>query len=150
MRFLLVDRILELEPLKRIVAAKEIKAEEDYFPDHFPGYPVVPGVLQVESMAQAAGKCLMAGMDDSRWPVLIQVKQANFRKPVPPGSLLRIEAEIQACNEKTAQAQARILCGEALMSDAALMFGFIPKGMLQAGFRDEVLAAYLESGRPQP
>ena len=143
MRFLLVDRILELEALKRIVATKEISPDEDYFPDHFPGHPIVPGVLQVEMMAQSAGKCLMAGIDADLWPVLLQVRQANFRKPVPPGSKLRIEAEITACNRNTAAAQAKIHCDGQVMSDAALMFGFIQKSLLPQGFQDEVLSAYL-------
>jgi 3-hydroxyacyl-[acyl-carrier-protein] dehydratase len=143
MRFLLVDRILELDALKRIVATKEISPDEDYFPDHFPGYPVVPGVLQVEMMAQTAGKCLMAGIDASLWPVLIQVRQANFRKSVLPGASLRIEAEIQACNQSTATAHGKIHCDGQVVADCTVLFGFIQKSLLPAGFQDEVLAAYL-------
>lgn len=149
MRFLLVDRILELEPLKRIVTSKRIDPEEDYFPDHFPGYPVVPGVLQVEMMAQSAGKCLMAGMDETQWPVLLQVRQANFRKSVLPGADLRIEAEIQSSNQSTAGAHAKIRCGDQVVADAVLMFGFIKKDLLQPGFKDEVLAAYLKEKQAQ-
>lgn len=147
MRFLLVDRILELEPLKRIVTAKEISLDEDYFPDHFPGYPVVPGVLQVEMMAQSAGKCLMAGIDATLWPVLLQVRQANFRKSVFPGASLRIEAEIQSCNRSTATSIAKIRCQEQVVADATLIFAFIQKNLLPAGFQDEVLAAYLASAQ---
>ncbi len=65
MRFLLVDQILELEPVKRIITSKWAAPDEDYFADHFPGYPVVPGVLLLEMIAQSAGKCLMAGMDSA-------------------------------------------------------------------------------------
>lgn len=149
MRFLLVDRILELEPLKRIVTTKEIGHEEDYFPDHFPGYPVVPGVLQVEMMAQSAGKCLMAGIDGSLWPVLLQVRQANFRKSVLPGSSLRIEAEILTCNDKIATAHAKIFCDGHAVADTTLVIGFIAKGLLQDGFKDEVLAAYQKGELPK-
>ena len=147
MRFLLVDEILELEPLKRIVTAKEVKRDEDYFADHFPGYPVVPGVLQVEMMAQSAGKCLMAGIDPSLWPVLLQVRQANFRKSVPPASTLRIEAEILSCNKSTASAHAKIRSGDQVVADAGMVFGFIRKDLLQPGFQDEVLAAFLDRGQ---
>jgi 3-hydroxyacyl-[acyl-carrier-protein] dehydratase len=150
MRFQLVDRILELEPLKRIVTTKEIAPDEDYFPDHFPGYPIVPGVLQVEIMAQSAGKCLMAGIDASLWSVLLQVRQANFRKSVLPGSSLRIEAEILSCNQSTATATAKTRCDDQVVSDTTLVFGFIKKDLLPAGFQDEVLAAFLEGERPKP
>jgi 3-hydroxyacyl-[acyl-carrier-protein] dehydratase len=143
MRFLLVDQILELEPLKRIVTTKEIGAEEDYFPDHFPGYPVVPGVLQVEMMAQSAGKCLMAGIDPTQWPVLLQVRQANFRKSIFPKSKLRIEAEILSCNRSTASAFSKVWCESQTVADATLVFGFIDKSFLQADFQDEVLQAFL-------
>jgi 3-hydroxyacyl-[acyl-carrier-protein] dehydratase len=150
MRFLLVDRILELEPVKRIVTTKQIAEDEDYFRDHFPGYPVVPGVLQVEMMAQSAGKCLMAGIDKSQWPVLLQVRQANFRKIVTPGASLRIEAQILSCNNSTATSFAKILLDEQLVADATLVFGFIQKNLLTAGFEDEVLAAYLGHAPDKP
>ena len=143
MRFLLVDQILELDPLKRIVTTKKVEPDEDYFADHFPGYPVVPGVLQVEMMAQSAGKCVMAGIEASKWPVLVQVRQANFRQIVLPGSSLRIDAEIVSCNSNTATASAKIWCEDRVVADASLMFGFIQRNLLQSGFQDEVLSEYL-------
>jgi len=144
MRFVLVDEILELDPLKRIVTTKKVGTDEDYFPDHFPGYPVVPGVLQVEMMAQSAGKCLMAAIDSPRWPILLQVRQANFRKSVVPGAFLRIEAQIGSCNSNTATASAKIWSADEIVADATLVFGFIEKSLLQTGFQDEVLDAYLK------
>ena len=143
MRFLLVDRILELEAGKRIVAEKWISPEEDYFRDHFPGYPIVPGVLLVEMMAQAGGKCLMADIDRSQWPVLLQVNRANFRKIVRPGSTVRIEATIESCNKLTANARGVVTCEGAPVADSSITYGFIAKDLLTANFEDEVLRNYL-------
>jgi 3-hydroxyacyl-[acyl-carrier-protein] dehydratase len=143
MRFLLVDRILELEAAKRIVAEKWVAPEEDYFADHFPGHPIVPGVLLVEMMAQTAGKCLMAGVDRTQWPILLQITRANFRKSVTPGSTVRIEAAIESCNNRTASARGFITCEGSRVADSSLMFGFIAKDLLAANFEDEVLRNYL-------
>ena len=142
MRFRLVDEIIELRPGVSIVARTTIDPNADYFADHFPGHPVVPGVLQVEMMAQSAGKCLMSAIEPARWPVLIQIRSANFRKSVPPGAELAIEATIVSTSASTASATASIKTGGATVSDATLVFGFIDKTLLAPGFRDEVLAAY--------
>ncbi len=151
MRFLLVDRILELDAAKRIVAEKWIAPQEDYFADHFPGHPIVPGVLLVEMMAQTAGKCLMAGVDRTQWPILLQITRANFRKSVTPGSTVRIEAAIESCNNRTASARGFITCEGSRVADSSLMFGFIPKDLLAANYEDEVLRNYRATqggGRP--
>jgi 3-hydroxyacyl-[acyl-carrier-protein] dehydratase len=143
MRFLLVDRILDLEAGKRIVAEKWVAPDEDYFPDHFPGYPIVPGVLLVEMMAQAGGKCLMAAIDHDQWPILLQITRANFRRQVVPGSTLRIEATIASCNKSTATAQGFIICDGMRVADSTITYGFIAKDLLTVGFQDEILHRYL-------
>ena len=147
MRFLLVDRILDLEAGKRIVAEKWVAPEEDYFRDHFPGYPIVPGVLLVEMIAQAGGKCLMADIDRGQWPILLQITRANFRKQVTPGSTVRIEATIESCNNLTANARGFITCEGTRVAEASLTYGFIPKDLLVAGFEDEVLRNYLAKSK---
>jgi len=150
MRFILVDEIRELEPLKRIVAMKHVSSEEDYFPDHFPGYPVVPGVLLVEMIAQAAGKCLIAGIDKSLWPVFLQIRQANFRRSVLPDSSLVIEAFIETCNEKTSAAKGKVLCEGQVMAEASILLGFISRSFLKPDYEDAVLQNYFLNQRKQP
>jgi 3-hydroxyacyl-[acyl-carrier-protein] dehydratase len=87
--FRFVDRILELTPGARIVAVKNVTANDPHLAAHFPGDPLMPGVLLVEAMAQAAGLLLPAGAS----AVLAQIKEARFRRPAVPGDSLRLEAE---------------------------------------------------------
>jgi beta-hydroxyacyl-ACP dehydratase FabZ len=90
--FLLVDAITELEP-ERIVGIKNVTANEPFMPGHFPDYPVMPGVLVVEAMAQVAGVLVLKQIEDrhSKLVLLASIEQAKFRKPVRPGDQLRIE-----------------------------------------------------------
>src|SRR5262249_7152103 len=94
MRFLLVDKIYELEPGKRIKASKTLPASEELFVDHFPGFPVVPGVLLTEMMAQAAGKCLDATGDHPGRAILGKIHSASFRSWVRPDEEAMLHAEI--------------------------------------------------------
>lgn len=95
--FLLVDRVLELEPGKRIVALKNVTVNEPFFEGHFPHYPVMPGVLIVEAMAQAAAllsfKSVGTKRDDNTVVYLVGVDGARFKRPVVPGDALILEAE---------------------------------------------------------
>src|SRR6266487_3226253 len=92
---LLVDRILELEP-DRIVGIKNVTANEPFFPGHFPAYPVMPGVLIVEAMAQVAGVLVLSQIEDraNKLVFLATIEQAKFRRPVRPGDQLRIEMKV--------------------------------------------------------
>jgi len=143
MRFILTDEIIELEPLRRIVATKHVRHDEDYFIDHFPGHPVVPGVLLVEMIAQAAGRCLIAGIDSSRWPIFLQIRQANFRKSVLPDSHLRIEVNVETFNRSTSSARGKVLLEGEVAADASILLGFIARDLLLPDFEDPVLKAYL-------
>lgn len=92
--FLLVDRIVELEHGKRCVGIKNVSINEPFFPGHFPGHPVMPGVLIVEAMAQVAGiMAYLASDEETRKKVsyFMAIDSAKFRKPVMPGDQLRIE-----------------------------------------------------------
>jgi len=85
--FLLIDRITEFEPTKRLVAIKNVTINEPFFQGHFPGYPIMPGVLVVEAMAQAGGIIMMHEMEDrhSKLVVFTGIERAKFRRMVRPG-----------------------------------------------------------------
>lgn len=93
--FLLVDRIVELEA-DRVVGIKNVTANEPFFQGHFPDYPVMPGVLIVEAMAQVAGVMVLQSMPDraNKLVLLVAVENARFRKPVVPGDCLRMEMKV--------------------------------------------------------
>lgn len=94
--FLLIDRVIEIERKKRIVAIKNVTANEPYFQGHFPGYPIVPGVLMVEAMAQAGGALLLTEVPDRDHKLMVftGIERAKFRKPIVPGDQVRIEVEV--------------------------------------------------------
>lgn len=103
--FLLVDRVIELEPQKRVVAIKNVTINEPFFQGHFPGHPIMPGVLIVEAMAQAGGVLLMGAVEDPESKVVyfMSIDNIKFRKPVKPGDQLRFEVELVQLRGKVAR-----------------------------------------------
>jgi 3-hydroxyacyl-[acyl-carrier-protein] dehydratase len=95
--FLLIDRVLELKRKEHIVAIKNVTINEPFFNGHFPGLPIMPGVLIVEAIAQAGGALLLTEVEDRTDKVMVftGIERAKFRRPVSPGDQLRIEVEVQ-------------------------------------------------------
>lgn len=143
MRFLLVDRICELEPGKSIRAEKTFAASEDFFQDHFPGFPIVPGVLLTEVMGQAAGKCLDAERRPRGKAVLMEIRNARFRGWVRPDELMTTYATITSSNEQYAIANCHLEVGGVRKCSAEIRAAFVPVTQLGPEFRDEVLESYL-------
>lgn len=94
--FLLIDRVTELTRTKRIVAIKNVTINEPFFVGHFPSFPIMPGVLVVEAMAQAGGVLLLTEFPDREQKLLLftGIEKAKFRRPVTPGDQLRIEVDV--------------------------------------------------------
>ena len=129
--FLLIDRVLSFEPRKRITAIKNVTCNEPFFTGHFPGLPVMPGVLVIEAMAQAGGVLTMVSRDNPFAPdarrqfFLVKVDNARFSRMVVPGDTLKIEVVLSrvirnmalyTCTAHVAEelvASADILCAEA-------------------------------------
>jgi 3-hydroxyacyl-[acyl-carrier-protein] dehydratase len=123
--FLLVDRVVELVPNERIVAIKAVSVNEPFFPGHFPHYHVMPGVLIVEAMAQAAGILSLksAGQkNDGGWVYyFVGIDGARFKKPVVPGDTLRIEVTQGRVARGMGKFTAVARVGEAVVAEAELL-----------------------------
>ena len=121
--FLLVDRIIELEEGKRIVGIKNLTINEPFFQGHFPGRPIMPGVLQMEAMAQVAGILLNRTLGgEGKISFFAAIDNARFRRPVVPGDQLRMEIEIIVAKPRLSKVSAKAFVDGKLVSEADLMF----------------------------
>ncbi|HKT88825.1 MAG TPA: 3-hydroxyacyl-ACP dehydratase FabZ [Candidatus Sulfotelmatobacter sp.] len=116
--FLLIDRVLELKRKERIVAIKNVTINEPFFNGHFPGLPIMPGVLIVEAIAQAGGALLLTEVEDRSDKVMVftGIERARFRRPVSPGDQLRLEVELRGWREVPGMTAAK-MHGVALVGD---------------------------------
>ncbi len=126
--FLLVDRILELEPLKRGVGIKNVTANEPFFQGHFPNKPVMPGVLLLEAMAQVGGVSLLYP-DENRGKLayFASMEGVKFRKPVVPGDQVRMEAEVTRLRGSVGKVRAEAFVDGQLVAEAEFMFSLSEK-----------------------
>jgi 3-hydroxyacyl-[acyl-carrier-protein] dehydratase len=108
--FLLIDRVLEIERKKKIVAIKNVSINEPFFAGHFPGFPIMPGVLIVEAMAQAAGTMLLTEVEDraNKLMVFTGIEKARFRRPVMPGDQLRLEVVMLSWKASSSRSSVRM------------------------------------------
>jgi len=121
--FLMVDAILEMERLKRIVGVKNVSITEDYFKGHFPGKPIMPGVLIIEAMAQTGGLLLLQEVPDREKKLLyfVAVDDARFRRPVVPGEQLRLEVTVISWRGNFCKFQGQASVNGELAAEATLM-----------------------------
>jgi 3-hydroxyacyl-[acyl-carrier-protein] dehydratase len=122
--FLLVDRIVELDPGERIVGLKEVDTAKDlYLQGHFPDYPVMPGVLIVEALAQTGAVLVMHDpANHGKLPFFARIDNCRFRQQVRPGDTLRLELEVTSFRDPVGKAHGRALVGDALVCEADLTF----------------------------
>ncbi len=118
--FLLVDRIIHMELDKKIVGQKCVSINEPFFDGHFPGNPIMPGVLLIESMAQTGGLLMLNSLQspEDKNALFMQINNAKFRKPVTPGDVLRIEVEMKEMRKKFVMMRGEIFVDGALVAEA--------------------------------
>ena len=122
--FILVDRILDIVPGERITALKNVTINEPFFPGHFPGIPIMPGVLIVEAMAQAGGVLISESAKLDSMGALIYfmgIDKVRFRKPVEPGDQLILELEILKMRSKVAKMAGRAKVGDSLVAQGEFL-----------------------------
>ncbi len=121
--FLMVDRVTELEPKKRAVGIKNVTINEPFFQGHFPNQPVMPGVLQIEAMAQLAGALLMQELEEhDKLPFLMSIDKVKFRKAVVPGDQLVLEAEATKLGNNRGEVKTSAKVDGKIVAEAQIRF----------------------------
>jgi 3-hydroxyacyl-[acyl-carrier-protein] dehydratase len=127
--FLLIDRVLESSPKKRIVAIKNVNINEPFFQGHFPDYAIMPGVLMVEAIAQAGGVLLLPEVPDHENKLLVfsGIDRARFRRPVTPGDQLRIEVDVLNWRPLAARLEGKVYVEGKLACAAIILCAVVPR-----------------------
>jgi 3-hydroxyacyl-[acyl-carrier-protein] dehydratase len=125
--FQLIDRIIDLNVVERTITVEaQVPKQNTIFEGHFPGHPIMPGVLLIETMAQTSGWLLIALTKFERMPFLAAVKEAKMRSFVSPGDLLKVEASIVHEGSGFAITAAKVSVGSELRCNATITFGVVP------------------------
>jgi len=129
--FLLIDRVVEVVRKQRIVALKSVTINEPFFQGHFPGFPIMPGVLMVEAMAQAGGALLLTEIPDrdSKLMVFTGIERARFRRPVTPGDQLKIAVEVLAWRSTAVRMEGKAYVGDKLAAEAVITCRLVPRSV---------------------
>jgi 3-hydroxyacyl-[acyl-carrier-protein] dehydratase len=127
--FLLIDRVLEVIPRKRIVAIKNVSINEHFFQGHFPDYAIMPGVLMVEAIAQAGGVLLLPEIPEHETKLMVfsGIDRARFRRPVVPGDQLRIEVDVLNWKPRAARLEGKVYVERKLVCEAVIMCQVVPR-----------------------
>ena len=126
--FLLVDRILELEPMKKAVGIKNVTANEEFFQGHFPGHPVMPGALILEAMAQVGGVAMLYNEEfRGQLALFAGMDRVKFRKPVVPGDQLRMTAEVVKLRTSMGKIWAEAYVDGQIAAEGEFLFALVKK-----------------------
>ena len=124
--FLLVDKIIDLVPGERAVGIKNVSINEPYFRGHFPGHPVMPGVLILEALAQVGGVLMLSRPENQgKLAYFMTIEGVKFRQPVHHGDQLRLEAEAIKIKSRTGQCRGRAYVGNKLVCEAEVKFALV-------------------------
>lgn len=136
--FLLIDRVLELERMKRVVALKNVTINEPFFVGHFPGAPLMPGVLIVESMAQAGAVLLLTeiGAHTDKLVVFTGIEKAKFRRPVVPGDQLRITVDVLAWRRVMGRMDGKVFVDGKLVAEAIISCALLDRSRNKMASQD--------------